>query len=338
MREDYYAGLEDRNFESFSDAKGMKKKIDFSAVPPAPAPHKLGITVIDDVEVSDVLDYMDWNPFFQTWELRGRYPNRSYPKIFNDEAVGSEAKKLFDDAQKMLKEIIAEKTMRVKGVVAIFPANRTEDGEDVNVYETEEDRASGKVKATFHMLRQQAQKESDDPFLSQADFVAPAGHDDYLGMFAVSCFGCDALVKKCVPPSPSALRALNSPTTPAQVRGGQRRLLQDHGAGARRPHRGGVRGVPAREDPQGHLGVQPGGGARHGEHAQDQVPGHPPCAGLPLAAGPHGEVHHVGVLQGSRARRHRALVLAQHDAGRVRVRARVRAPRVRVRARGGTPP
>lgn len=134
------------------------------------------------------------NPFFQTWELRGRYPNRGYPKIFNDEAVGSEAKKLFDDAQTMMKQIIADKSMNLKGVVGIFPANST--GEDVQIYENEADRDAKKVKATFCMLRQQAEKESEDPYYSLADFVAPDGYKDHLGMFAVSCFGCDDLVKK----------------------------------------------------------------------------------------------------------------------------------------------
>ena len=128
--------------------------------------------------------------------MRGRYPNRGYPKIFKDEAVGSEAKKLFDDAQAMMKEIIANKSMQLKGVVGLFAANRSEDGEDVHVYESEEDRESGKPITTYCMLRQQAEKESEDPYLSQADFIAPKGYKDHLGMFAVSCFGCDALVKK----------------------------------------------------------------------------------------------------------------------------------------------
>jgi len=136
------------------------------------------------------------NPFFQTWELRGRYPNRGYPKIFQDEAVGSEAKKLFDDAIALMNEIIANKSMRLKGVSGLFPANRTEDGEDVLIYSSEEDREAGKPLDRFCMLRQQAEKESDDPYLSQSDFIAPAGYKDHIGAFAVSCFGCDALVKK----------------------------------------------------------------------------------------------------------------------------------------------
>lgn len=196
MREDYYAGLEDRNFEDFDKAKAHTYKIDFDVTPVAPIPNTIGLSVIENVSLTDVVPYIDWNPFFQTWELRGRYPNRGYPKIFNDEHVGPEAKKLFDDAQTMMNEIIAEKTMWLKGVVGIFPANRSDDGEDVHIYADEAGRQSGDSIGTYCMLRQQAEKENDDPYMSQADFIAPAGYQDHLGMFAVSCFGCDKLIDR----------------------------------------------------------------------------------------------------------------------------------------------
>merc|ERR1711935_445305 len=109
---------------------------------------------------------------------------------------GVEAKKLFNDAQTMLNKIIEDGSMNLKGVVGLFPANKSEDGEDVHVYLDEESRAASSPAATFCMLRQQAEKESSEPYLSQADFIAPAGYKDHLGMFAVSCFGCDALVQK----------------------------------------------------------------------------------------------------------------------------------------------
>jgi 5-methyltetrahydrofolate--homocysteine methyltransferase len=144
----------------------------------------------------DVIKYIDWNPFFQAWELRGRYSNRGYPKIFNDEAVGNEARKLFNDAQELVQTIVADKSMWLRGVVGLFPANRSKDGEDVIVYADENCRVSGTPLSTFCMLRQQAEKECDDPYFSQADFIAPAGYKDHLGMFAVSCFGCEALVAK----------------------------------------------------------------------------------------------------------------------------------------------
>lgn len=94
-----------------------------------------------------------------------------------------------------MSKIIADGSMTLKGVVGLFPANRSGDGEDIVVYENEADRDAGQALATFCMLRQQAEKESDSPYLSQSDFIAPSGQKDHLGMFAVACFGCDELVK-----------------------------------------------------------------------------------------------------------------------------------------------
>uniref|UniRef100_A0A7S2W2U1 methionine synthase n=1 Tax=Mucochytrium quahogii TaxID=96639 RepID=A0A7S2W2U1_9STRA len=194
IREDYYAGLEEKKFHSLDKAKGMKREIDFEKNPPAPCPTVgFGARKAPRCELSEILPYIDWNPFFQTWELRGRYPNRGYPKIFNDERVGSEAKKLFDDAQVMIKEIIENKSMWLEGTMAFFPANRTDDGEDVVLYE---DDSRSTETAKLCMLRQQAYKESDEPMMSQADFIAPKGTPDYIGMFAVACQGCDELAKK----------------------------------------------------------------------------------------------------------------------------------------------
>jgi 5-methyltetrahydrofolate--homocysteine methyltransferase len=94
----------------------------------------------------------------------------------------------------MLQKIITDQSMNLKGIIGLFPANRSPDGEDIYIYENDTDRTT--PKATFCMLRQQAEKETDDvPYMSQADFIAPIGYKDYMGMFAVSCFGCDDLVK-----------------------------------------------------------------------------------------------------------------------------------------------
>ena len=195
MREDYYAGLEDRYFLDFDKAKAQKKVIDFDSNLP-PVPSKLGVTVVE-CPIADIVKFIDWNPFFQTWELRGRYPNRGYPKIFNDATVGSEAKKLYNDAQAMLQEICRTGSMTLKGVIGMFAANQSENGEDVHVYSSEDDRQANLPCKTFCMLRQQAEKETDgSPYLSLADFVAPRGYQDHLGMFAVACFGCDELVAR----------------------------------------------------------------------------------------------------------------------------------------------
>jgi 5-methyltetrahydrofolate--homocysteine methyltransferase len=189
LRADHYASLESRSFLTLEQAIARRKVIDFVNVPPAPRPNNLGATVVTK-SVADVVPFIDWNPFFQTWELRGRYPNRGYPKIFNDEKVGAEAKKLFDDVQVMLQDVIEKNRLRLKGVVGIFAAS-TVGTEDVEVYA---DESRSEVKATFRMLRQQAESDVEGAhYASLADFVAPKSHgiDDYMGMFAVACHGCE---------------------------------------------------------------------------------------------------------------------------------------------------
>lgn len=190
LREEHYAGLEERHLKPLEEAAKLGCHIDFAASPPACAPREgCGVKVVDYYSLEDVVPFIDWNPFFQTWELRGKYPNRGYPRIFNDETVGGEARKLFDDAQAMLRDIVQHKRLALKGVMGVFPANRV--GEDVAVYADDEGREE--VVATFCMLRQQQEKESEEPYLSLADFVAPAGQGtkDYLGAFAVACFGAE---------------------------------------------------------------------------------------------------------------------------------------------------
>jgi 5-methyltetrahydrofolate--homocysteine methyltransferase len=193
LRTQYYSTVTERKYFSLEKAIQKRCVIDYSKFPVPPAPKQMGTTVLDMYSIEDVLPYIDWDPFFQTWELRGRYPNRGYPKIFNDDKVGPEAKKLYDDAQKMIKEITASKSMWLKGVMGLYAANRSADGEDVEVFE---DASRSKVAATFCMLRQQADWGDGSSKCSQADFIAPKGEADHLGMFAVSCFGCEALVEK----------------------------------------------------------------------------------------------------------------------------------------------
>jgi 5-methyltetrahydrofolate--homocysteine methyltransferase len=95
-----------------------------------------------------------------------------------------------------MNEIIKDKSMSLKGVVGMFAANQSKDGEDVDIFADEAARLAGNPMTTFCGLRQQAEKESEDPYLNQSDFIAPAGYKDHIGMFAVSCFGCGALVEK----------------------------------------------------------------------------------------------------------------------------------------------
>jgi 5-methyltetrahydrofolate--homocysteine methyltransferase len=161
LRTEYYEGLTEKRLVSLDFARQHRLKIDFAANPPAPRPAQMGVHVIRNYSIEKVVEVIDWNPFFQTFQLRGKYPNRGYPKIFQDAAVGVEAKKLFDDAQAMLADIIATNCLSLTGIYGHFPANSV--GDDVEVY----DPANGQTKlAIFRMLRQQIQKEvSEDPYL-----------------------------------------------------------------------------------------------------------------------------------------------------------------------------
>jgi 5-methyltetrahydrofolate--homocysteine methyltransferase len=155
-------------------------------------PEQTGVVVFEsgksgNVSLKDLIPFIDWSPFFHTWELRGRYP-----AIFDDPNCGVEAKKLFEDAQKLLAEIVADESLQLRGVCGLFPANR--DGEDIIVY-TDESRTKEVVR--FHGLRQQMKKPEGQFNFSIADFVAPAPAKDYVGAFAVtSGHGMLEVVKK----------------------------------------------------------------------------------------------------------------------------------------------
>lgn len=112
---EHYAGLEERKYLTLAKARDNALKIDFHSQPPACKPSFLGVKEIKEFPIEDLVPYFDWNPFFTTWQLRGKYPNRGYPKIFNDETVGAQAKELFDDANEMLKKFIAEKKIIANG-------------------------------------------------------------------------------------------------------------------------------------------------------------------------------------------------------------------------------
>eukprot|EP00899_Mesostigma_viride_P007111 jgi/Mesvir1/16400/Mv18138-RA.1 len=194
MREEFYAGLEDRKYLPLDKARANRLKVDWSSPDNLPAkPAFLGTRVFTSFPIEELVDYIDWSPFFQVWQLRGRYPNRGYPKIFNDETVGAEAKRLFDEANAMLRQWVDKKSVDLRGVVGFYAANAV--GDDIELY-TDDTRAH--VLATLHTLRQQAEMEDDKPHLAMADFVAPKGSGvaDYVGMFAVSAgFGLEKITE-----------------------------------------------------------------------------------------------------------------------------------------------
>ncbi len=162
---------------TLEQARANRFKFDWAGYTP-PVPTFLGIKAFDDYPLDELVDYIDWTPFFHTWELAGKYP-----KILHDEVVGEEATRLFNDAQAMLKKLVAEKWLRARAVIGFFPVNSVED--DIELY-TDDTRAE--VKTVLHHLRQQMAKPDDRPNQCLADYVAPktSGKADYLGAFAVT--------------------------------------------------------------------------------------------------------------------------------------------------------
>src|SRR5690606_2460201 len=158
-------------------ARANRTPIDWQGYEP-PRPRELGIQVLEDYPLERIAERLDWTPFFHAWELAG-----SYPKILDDEIVGEQARKVFEDAQAMLERIISERWLKASAVFGLFPANAV--GDDIEVYADEERQT---VRAVLHHLRQQNEKPAGRPNRSLADFVAPrdTGLADYIGAFAVT--------------------------------------------------------------------------------------------------------------------------------------------------------
>ncbi len=188
LREDHLKKREEKNYLSIEDARKNKFTCDWKNVPIS-VPKKLGVTKLEDYPLEILRDYIDWTPFFQTWEMKGKYP-----KIFDDPNTGSEAKKLFDDANKLLDKIITEKLLQANGVVGLFPANS--EGDDIEVYA---DESRKRILHSLHTLRNQNTKAETANNLALADFIAPkeSGVNDYVGAFAVTTgIGIEKLIEK----------------------------------------------------------------------------------------------------------------------------------------------
>jgi 5-methyltetrahydrofolate--homocysteine methyltransferase len=170
---------------SYADALARRFKSDWSTVD-IPKPAFTGSRVVADVSLERLSEYIDWSPFFQTWELKGKYP-----RIFDDPNLGEAARKLFEDAQALLKQIIRKKQLTARGVYGFWPAASL--GDEIIVYADEFRRGE---RCRFQALRQQWERRGQDTFYSLADFLAPvdSGRQDFIGAFAVTTgIGCDAL-------------------------------------------------------------------------------------------------------------------------------------------------
>jgi 5-methyltetrahydrofolate--homocysteine methyltransferase len=172
----------------YADALARRFQTDWKTVD-IPKPAFTGVRVLENVPLEKLREHVDWSPFFLTWELKGKYP-----KIFADENLGEAARKLFDDAQSLLDQIVHEKLLTARGVYGFWPA--ASDGDDVIVYA---DESRKQETCRFHALRQQWERKGQGAFYSLADFIAPveSGRKDYLGAFAVTTgLGCDELAAR----------------------------------------------------------------------------------------------------------------------------------------------
>ena len=181
FRETFLNRSRDKNFLTIEEARKNKLQLDWSEYTPT-KPKKTGAQIVE-VELDVLVPYIDWTPFFQTWELHGKYP-----AILTDEVVGEQATSVFADAQAMLKVILEEKKLKAKGIFGIFPCNQVDD-DDIELRDE-----SGKLLEKFLTLRVQGQKTKGAPNIALADFILPkeTGIDDYMGAFCVTTgFGVD---------------------------------------------------------------------------------------------------------------------------------------------------
>jgi len=168
-----------------ADARAKRWTTDWSTAP-IDVPSFLGISRLDSIPLEELVPYIDWSPFFQAWELKGKFP-----AILDDVVVGTEARKLHEDALRLLDRVVSEGSLQARGVYAFFAANT--EGDDILLYT---DEARTKEFGRIHTLRQQWERKGQDTFHALADFVAPvgSGRKDYIGAFAVTAgHGCEAL-------------------------------------------------------------------------------------------------------------------------------------------------
>ena len=184
FRANFLSRTKQKEYISIEEARAKKYKIEWDQTKIV-KPKKLGIQVIRDFDITTLEEFIDWSPFFRSWDLHGKYPN-----ILEDEIVGTQATELFRDAQELLQRIFLEKLLSAKAIFGLFPAN-TINEDDIEIYDE-----SGNTLQTFLTLRQQLKKRAEVPNIALSDFIAPksCGKTDYMGCFCVSTgFGTKAL-------------------------------------------------------------------------------------------------------------------------------------------------
>ena len=187
FREKFLNRQVDKEYVSLEEARKDKFNIDWENEEIF-TPNQLGISVVENQDLNELLPFIDWSPFFRSWDLHGKYPN-----ILEDEVVGAQAKELFKDAQVVLKRILDEKLLTAKAIFGIFKANSNET-DDILIFDE-----NNEQKVKFITLRQQAQRSKGKDYLALSDFIAPqsSGKTDYMGAFCVTTgFGTDELAEE----------------------------------------------------------------------------------------------------------------------------------------------
>ena len=186
LREGYLNRSTEKEYLTLEQARKNKLTIDWNQYIPC-KPKQLGVQVFSSIHLEDLTEYIDWQPFFRTWQLTGKYPD-----LLSDEVTGEEATKLYHDALQMIEKVNAEKLLQPKAVIGLFKANSNEQ-DDIEIYSND-----NKLIHTFRTLRQQSVKSEGKPNLALSDFILPKNKEnlhDYIGCFAVSIFGAEALAK-----------------------------------------------------------------------------------------------------------------------------------------------
>ena len=189
LRKRHKAKQAKTNWLTLENARKNQKQIDWSNYSPI-KPNKLGVNILDDFPLTELVKFFDWTPFFIAWELAGKFP-----RILEDKIVGKEATRLYKEAEIMLSRIINEKWLTAKGVYGLFPANSV-NYDDIQIYTNEKRNIT---LSTINTLRQQIQKPPGQYNFALADFIAPkeSKKDDYIGAFAVSAgFGIEKKIKQ----------------------------------------------------------------------------------------------------------------------------------------------
>ena len=185
FREKFLKRGKTKSYVTLAQARKNKFTIDWKTTQPV-KPKEMGVQVLEQLSLKDLLPLIDWSPFFRSWDLHGKFPN-----ILTDKVVGEQATQLYEDAQEILKEIITKQQLKPKAVFGLFEAHTVND-DDISILK------KGKEMAIFRTLRQQLKKREGIPNIALADFIAPRESKvtDYMGAFCVSIFGADELASK----------------------------------------------------------------------------------------------------------------------------------------------